>query len=364
MERNCFFLATSRESLLQAAAIIELWQQNMVEAVIPPPLPFHIFAQQIMALALQERGIGVSTWRAWIGRMPGFADFSTQQIEGILQYMIKTEILSEDEGILWLGDEGESTFGRRNFLELFSVFTSPPLFSVLHGQTELGSVHEFSFLARDTSKPILLLGGRSWQVTHIEWSKRVAWVQPADEQGRSRWLGAEPRSSFKLCQAICRILASTTRTNPAWSHRAQIVIAEARSDFDWISEQATTLVTDQQNGTAVWWTFGGLCANSQLATSLKSNSTWQVSYDNLKIKFQTPTNQTELREKIAELHQPFRTSWQASDLANYLDDLKFSICIPRDLATLMMNARLEDNEAVNSLLSETNQAHPCRRHIA
>jgi ATP-dependent helicase Lhr and Lhr-like helicase len=352
MKRNCLFLATSREALLRAAAIIELSQQNVVEPVIPPPLPFHIFAQQVMALALQESGIGVNTWRDWIGRMPSFAGFSAQQIENILRYMVETEILSEDQGILWLGAEGEATFGRRNFMELFSVFTSPPVFSVRHGQTELGSVHELSFLARDTKNTILLMGGRSWRVTHIEWGKRIAWVQPAGEQGLSRWFGAEPQSSFELCQAICRVLASTTLNTHAWSRRAQLKIAETRSDFGWISEQETTLVTNQQNGNAVWWTFGGLRANSQLAAGLKSRGQWQVSHDNLKIRFQTLVNQTEFQEKIAELHLSSLTTWQDSELANYLDDLKFSVCIPRDLAALMMDARLRDKEAVNSLLSK------------
>jgi len=62
--------------------------------------------------------------------------------------MLEHEILWEEAGILWLGREGESTYGRRNFLELFSVFTSPPLFSVLHGRQELGYVDELTFLQK------------------------------------------------------------------------------------------------------------------------------------------------------------------------------------------------------------------------
>jgi len=364
MERNCLFLATSRESLLQAAAIIELWKDGVIEPVVPPPLPFHIFAQQIMALALQERGIGVNTWREWIGRMPGFAAMSPLQTENILRYMIETEILSEDNGILWLGEEGEETFGRRNFLELFSVFTSPPLYSVRHGQTELGSVHELSFLARDANNPILLLGGRSWQVTHIEWGKRIAWVRPIEEQGRSRWLGSEPRLSFKLCQAVCRVLSSA-QVSPEWSRRAQDELAESRSEYDWTSEQATTVIANGADAQAskmiTWWTFGGLCANKQLAENLKAIGNWQITYDNLTIKIQTQIELSELGEKIAQIRQMSRITLTAVGLTDYLDDLKFSICLPYDMAMMMMGVRLSDEEAIKHLLSRPiKQFHPLK----
>src|SRR5205814_1489505 len=52
--RNCLFLATGDDALLQAAGLIDLWAGGYVEPVVPPPLPLHIFAQQVMALALQE----------------------------------------------------------------------------------------------------------------------------------------------------------------------------------------------------------------------------------------------------------------------------------------------------------------------
>ncbi len=357
MERNCLFLATTRESLLQAAVIIELWKQGMVEPITPPPLPFHIFAQQVMALALQERGIGIRAWRDWIGRMPGFASMSAQDIESILRYMIETEILSNQEGILWLGEEGEATFGRRNFLELFSVFTSPPLFSVRYGQTELGWVHELSFLSHDADLPVLLLGGRSWQVTHLEWNKRLAWVQPVEERGRSRWLGNGPRLSFALCQAIRRVLASA-ELGPEWSRRAQEEIAEARAEFDWVSETGTAVIADHENGITTWWTFAGLCANGQLAASLQGISDWQITHNNLAIKIRPLVDLTELREKIAELQRMPREAWPTFELGGYLDDLKFSVCLPRDLLTIMMRRRLNDEEAIHHLLpSPIKQVH-------
>src|SRR5262249_7351276 len=132
--RNCLFMATDDDSLLRAAALVELWSGGYVEPVVPPPEPYHILAQQVMALCLQERGVGRRDWLGWLRGVPAFAAMPAGRIDGVLDWMLAERILSEDEGILWLGRTGEEEFGRKNFLELFSVFTSPPLFVVRHGR--------------------------------------------------------------------------------------------------------------------------------------------------------------------------------------------------------------------------------------
>ena len=68
--------------------------------------------------------------------------------EAILGYMVGTQILSSESGVLWLGDQGEKNYGRRHFMELLSCFTSPPLFHVLHGQWEIGWVDRISLVVR------------------------------------------------------------------------------------------------------------------------------------------------------------------------------------------------------------------------
>ena len=102
--------------------------EGYVEPATPPAVPYHILTQQLMALALQESGIGRRDWLTWIQRMPAFAGMPLDRIEGLVDWMLRSEILWEDHGILGMGRKGENTYGRRNFLELFSVFVSPPTF--------------------------------------------------------------------------------------------------------------------------------------------------------------------------------------------------------------------------------------------
>ena len=67
--------------------------------------------------------------------------------------MLAQGMLWEEQGILGIGQKGEETYGRRHFLELLSVFLSPPLFAVLHGRQELGFVDELTFLGKQEGSP-------------------------------------------------------------------------------------------------------------------------------------------------------------------------------------------------------------------
>jgi ATP-dependent Lhr-like helicase len=122
--RNCLFLATSDDGLLRAAALIDLHRQGYVEPVIAPPRPYHILAQQLMALILQERGIGQSEWFPWIRGVPAFARMPVDSVSAVVEFMLSEGLLWRDNGILAFAPKGESTFGRRNFMELLSVL--PP----------------------------------------------------------------------------------------------------------------------------------------------------------------------------------------------------------------------------------------------
>ncbi len=199
--RNCLFLATSDQGFLQAAALIDLWNSGYVEPVDPPPCPYHVLAQQVLGILLQEKGMGINTWKSWIGRIPVFGAMPKEIVSEILQHMLKTNILSHDQGVLWFGEKGEKIFGFRNFMEICSVFTSPPLYTVKHGRNLIGHVDEITF-AGSAENRVILLGGRGWSVSHIDRSKRIAAVEPTKEKGRSRWLGAGPYLSFIFCQAI------------------------------------------------------------------------------------------------------------------------------------------------------------------
>ena len=122
--RNCLFLATRDETLIQAAGLIDLWHTGYVEPIQPPAEPYHVLAQQVMALVLQEQGVGRYTWMEWIAGVPAFTNLPSERTQEVVAWMLTQGMLWEEQGILGIGQKGENTYGRRHFLELL-WFSSP-----------------------------------------------------------------------------------------------------------------------------------------------------------------------------------------------------------------------------------------------
>jgi ATP-dependent Lhr-like helicase len=344
-QSNCLFLATSDEGLLRAAALLDLWSRGFVEPVNAPPKPFHILAQQLMALVLQERGIGRRAFVEWLADVPAFAAMPSDQVETLVDHLIRTSTLFGDAGILSFGQEGETEYGRKNFLEILSVFTSPPLFKVISGQKELGNVHESTFYKKQEGPAILVLAGRSWKTNHLDWKRRIAYVEPTDEKGRSRWIGEGQFLSFRVCQAIRRVLAAET-TESYWSRRAISQIGEVRMEYPWASSDQTILV-QQPSGEVQWWTFAGGLANMLVMDHMGGGS--KAKTDNLCIRFPLTLKLADVESLIAS-HIRDEIVPRPSEEAT--ENLKFGECLPPAIAAEVFAARFNDPEAIANIRRE------------
>ena len=342
---NCLFLATTDEGLLRAAVLLDLWREGYVEPVVAPPKPFHILAQQLMALILQERGIGKSEWFDWVESVPGYNSMDHRAVSELVDFMLRSGILWSEDGILSFAPGGESVYGRKNFMELLSVFTSPPLFRVVAGQKELGSVHESTFYNRNDGPTILVLAGRSWKTNHLDWKRRIAHVEAAEGLGKSRWLGEGQFLSYRICQGIHRILA-TESNEPHWSHRATAEIARIRMDYPWASLGHTTLL-QRPGGEVEWWTFAGGMANSLVVDHLSVGSS--ARRDNLSIRFPSDMRLSDIENLIASR---MREEIIPVPRKEVIDNLKFNECLPPTIAAEIFTARFRDPEAIAYLRRE------------
>lgn len=342
--RTCLFLATRDETLLQAAGIIELWESGFVEPTQPPVEPYHVLAQQLMALVLQEGGIGRRTWFEWVGKVPAFSQMPVEQVESVVQWMLNHEMLWDEQGILGIGRAGEDEYGRRHFMELLSVFLSPPLFKILHGRQEIGFVDELTFLGKKEGPRVLLLGGRSWHVTHIDWSRKAAFVEATEDRGRSRWKGEGRGLSFRLCQAIKSVVTSDD-VRPWWSTRAREQMTEIREDFSWMSRESSTVLVNA-DGESTWWTYAGIGANASLAFALSQATQSKVSHESFGLTFESHLRTNEIEQAIRGLQQRSEEELLPSVDERALQSLKFSECLPHELAVKILQRRLHDQTGI------------------
>ena len=166
-------------------------------------------------------------------------------------------------------------------MQLFSVFDSPPLFTVFYGRTELGTVHQLTFQVRRDEPISLSLGGHSWRVKHVDWKRRQVFVEPGKEPGKSRWFSAGQPLAYELCQSVLRVLAGSI-PEVSLSKRALSEREAVLSEYEWVDTERTTIVSDEEG--ASWWTFGGGVLNSAIASKL-GERLGKVQYDNFALHF-------------------------------------------------------------------------------
>ncbi len=347
--RNMVFLTTGDGlPLLQAAGLMQLWSSDYVEPVEAPPIPLHLLAHQLLAYVIQEGQVGRNLWQDVLGRLPAYADaIESGDAEQILEHLVATGMLVDYAGMLSIGPEGERSYGFRHFMELTSVFTSPPSFVVRHGANELGHLDPTALLTNDRSYATVLLAGRSWKITSIDWDRKFAWVEPSDRVGRSRWLGAGRALSAELCDAMRDVATGMDPPGVVLTERARKGLAEMRAEFPFARRGRGSVVIETTR--ARWWTWAGQRANASLGDALGDLAA--SAGDDLSIGLDAERASTAaVRQALVDLNPDMLPTPRVA--AGFAENMKFSDCLPSSLALEVARQRLIDPAGVRRVLSE------------
>ncbi len=335
--RNTLFLATRDQSLLQAAGLLSLWSSGFVEPVVPPPSPRHIVAQQLLAVTLQEGRLGASTWRDWWPKAPWMAEGAE-----ILAYLRQEGFLASDGDLLFIGDEAERRFGRRQFMDLTAVFTAEPELKVLLGRRELGSMSPLALTTKRNpgERTTLLLAGRSWVVTAVDWRRRIVNVAEDERGGRSLWQGGGASLGFELAQAMKATLLGVDPPVEV-SRRSQAALERIRTtDAAQARAEGTVVVRDAT--ASVWWTWAGTRANASLAAALEAQGLATTS-SGTSVRVKASLGVDQIRAAAELLASPDAPAPALDPAA--LEGLKFSAALPPALAAATLAQRLSDPQS-------------------
>jgi ATP-dependent Lhr-like helicase len=332
-DRNCLFLCIDEDNVLLTAGMLQRWAAGWVEPIITPPHPRHIAAQQLMALCLQQYRISTTEWRQWWGDLPVFDDASIE----IIEYLIAEGYFVRDGPFLLIGPEAERRFGRRYFSDLTAVFTAPPEFVVFAGRVEVGTVGTDILTEQVEGPRILLLGGRSWQVTHVDWERRRCFVETADGGGKAKWSGTSGGLSYEIARGIRDVLLGADPQGVAFTSRATTVLASLRESYgdNVAADRLVVRLPDDSPGR--WWTWAGTAANRTLQASLPEIIDPRQRLDEKSIRLLPGVTVSEFTDALTAMQ------WHDPDVdENALRGLKFSAALPKELAIHTLGARLGD----------------------
>jgi len=341
--RNCLFLCIDDESVLLAAGMLNRWSEGWVEPIEPPAHPRHIAAQQLMALCLQEHRITAMARDQWWGDLPVFDDTADQ----IMRHLINEGFFETDGPFLHIGPEAERRFGRRYFSDLTAVFTAPPEFLVLAGRNEVGTIGT-DLLTQEVAGPrVLLLGGRSWQVTHVDWERRRCFVEPADSGGQAKWSGFSGGLSYDITRGMRDVVLGRLPAGVSFTERANRTLAALRNTYSENADADRLIVRLPDDAAGRWWTWAGTAANRTLQASLPRLIDPRQKIDEKSIRLLPGVNVAEFGDAIAAV------DWRDPLVdANAVRGLKFSAALPLELAVATLAARIGDHRHAHDVFGE------------
>lgn len=331
--RNCLFLAVDDESVLLAAGMLERWSDGWVEPIVPPPHPRHIVAQQLMAVCLQEHRLALGDWSSWWGDLPVFDSTAPE----IVEHLVAEGFFERDGPFLQIGPEAERRFGRRYFSDLTAVFTAPPEFVVLAGRVEVGTIGTDLLTERTEGPRALLLAGRSWTVTHVDWERRRCFVEPAKEGGKAKWSGTGAGLSFDIARGMRAVLLGALPAGVTFTSRASNTLAALRQSHSENVSDDRLIVRLPAESQGRWWTWAGTAANRTLQASLPGIIDPRQRIDEKSIRLLPGVSVEQFSAAIAAAEWADPPVDEAA-----IRGLKFSAALPRNLAIHTLGARLGD----------------------
>jgi ATP-dependent Lhr-like helicase len=354
---NTTFLCDDPDAALQAIALVELAREGWVERVPVQHRCWPVLVHQLLAMALQFGAI--SPERCWehLSRVPDFSDVTKDEFNQVVEHMKREDFLFESGGLLSMGQKAERAFGRKNFMELYAVFSSPVLYRVTTSSgRDLGSLEQ-AFVDRLVEQmSSFLLAGRAWSVDRVNHEDRVVSVREAPAGVKPSWGGYIPSMlGFELCQRIKRLLVEDVEYPYVDEHVAQH-LREHRGDLGELLRRAGAAVQIEA-GVARWWTFAGGRINHTLKYGFEIKDGWKVVADNflLRIEGDGISHET-VGAAIGRMSEPgfwteetFRRSLLGR-LPNYRLS-KFQDCLPEMFALETVERYLLDVEGTMGWLA-------------
>ncbi|MBU6162247.1 MAG: DEAD/DEAH box helicase [Myxococcales bacterium] len=282
---NTTFFCETTEGVLQAIALIELARTGWVELVAVDPRCWPVLIHQLLALALAHDGIPADEAWQHLSHVSDFRGISREEFDRLIAWLLREDTMRVAAGRLVLGPQAERRFGRKNFMELFAVFSSPQTYTVQTTSAQpLGTLNQAFVDRLVDGVSSFLLGGRAWAVLRVQHDDRRVIVESAPRGRQPTWGGFLPQFlGFEVCQQILKIVCGDERF-PYLDDAAALVLQEHRTNMAEVLESAQGGI-EYTDGEIRWWTFAGGRINATLRHALTAiNADWKVIPDNFLIK--------------------------------------------------------------------------------
>ncbi len=251
--------ATTRDELLECAALVRAIRLGRLDCIDVPPAPLDILAQQIVAAAATQ------TWKEeelfqLCRRAYPYRDLAREDFDQVLNMLADGIATSRGRGQAYVHyDRINRRLKGRRGARLAAITSGGAIPDTANYQvvaeptgTVVGSVDE-DFAVESLAGDIMLLGNTSWRIKGIETGK----VRVEDAQGAPPnipfWRGEAPSRTAELSAEVAALRAEIARqaseaagdepsalrsSSPALSHQpSALSSSDSRSAISWVREE-------------------------------------------------------------------------------------------------------------------------------
>jgi ATP-dependent helicase Lhr and Lhr-like helicase len=355
---NTTFFIEKESKLLQAIAIVELARSNWIENVKPHKKVWHILLHQIMAMCLERGAVTSSVLWNQLHRAYCFSEINKEKFNQFTGFLLSKDFLHDDGRTYSLGLKAEKVFGRKNFMEIYSVFSTPLEFEVIGLSGDIIGNVQWDFLEKLLEKSsAFYLAGKAWLVERIEWKKKCVIVKSAPAGMVPKWSGITPGFlSYELCRKMRDILVSSD-DYPFLDIEAKGLLEAMREDRQaFLSSQFAPIALDEKG--MIWWTWAGGNINNTLRTIFKIELKTEVHASDEYVKIKSGNiSFKQYQETINKISDP--NYWDDPELLKKIHSMvpnyhlsKFQPYLPEELRLRLVADTIYDVEGTVAFLKK------------
>jgi ATP-dependent Lhr-like helicase len=350
---QCFRgLSANEKDLVLLTAVMNLGLAGVSEKIHFPHKALHIMAHQVICLSLQYHGIEPE--KAWkiLSGVSAFSEVSWDQFVDLVNFMIEKQYLRDIDGELVIGEAGEKNFLKMNWLKLFAVFDTAPMYEVFDGKKHVGTL-DSSFVEGLEIPFLFVLGGIEWEAYKIKPESRILHARKSQLADAPKW---DVIGSFDVpletAKEAGKILVSLTEIPEFLDQKAREGINTAREKQKYLKWEPGCWVIASSPSVIQVWTFAGDKINRTLANLFRVFSIGDAKsdYQHVHFKIKDPNFKQKTNEILEFLYDLGSSSpQQLSDYYSRLKDSmklhrfsKFSCCLPKYLFGEALAERVYD----------------------
>lgn len=185
-------ISTNPWELLEALAIIKLYQDSILDPIEKTTKAYDVFAHQVLSSLLENFGIDIDEYKYLNKTLTSFSDITDEEFEKISEFLQKKSFIEIIENQVIAGTAIEKLMTKGNF---YNQFVLSGVYNVYNDKGKIGELEIRPEVQVDSN---IYLAGSIWRITQILYKNKKILVEKANAGKAPKFSGIGDMDVSKL----------------------------------------------------------------------------------------------------------------------------------------------------------------------